>query len=377
MKILHLVNTLNPRGGGVTEAVKQFSVTLTESGHKNEIVTVDSQKEKWGDLDSIPIHRLGPAKSAYGYSEKLIPWLREHGKRFDLAITHGLWQYHGPATRKVFLELGRPYFVFAHGMLDVWFKTNYPLKHLKKWLFWPWADYRVMRDAKSVIYTSDNEMISSRKSFWLYRCHESVVRYGIMLPHKKPEEAEAAFLEKYPELKGQRFLLFIGRIHEKKGLDLLCKAWAEIDPEKRPPLVVAGPEEQTELLKTARALAGPDGFHYLGMLDNEVKWGAMAAAEVMILPSHQENFGLVVAETMIMGTPVLISDKVNIWKEATESGAGLVAPDTLEGTRILLDSWLEMTHDQRDSMATCAQPACESLFDLRKNTAALIEVLKS
>lgn len=377
MKILHLVNTLDPRGGGVTEAVKQFSVTLTESGHENEIVTADSPQDDWAQLENIAIHQLGPGKSAYGYTDKLIPWLKQNGQRFDLAITHGLWQYHGPATRTVFLKLGRPYFVFAHGMLDIWFKQNYPLKHLKKWLFWPWADYRVMRDAKSVIYTSENEMTSSRKSFWLYRCRESVVRYGIMLPEIEPDKAKASFLKRFPELGSKRFLLFIGRIHEKKGLDLLCKAWAEINPVNRPMLVVAGPEEQPELLRTARSLAGSNDFHYLGMLDNKTKWGAMAAAEAMILPSHQENFGLVVAESMIMETPVLISDKVNIWKEVTDSGSGFVAPDTLEGTRTLLDSWLSLSQEQRDCMTECARPACESLFDLRQNTAALIEVLEN
>lgn len=376
MKILHLVNTLDPRGGGVTEAVIQFCQTLTEAGHHNEIATADPPEAGFS-AGEVPVMAWGPCYTPYAYSLHYHRMLGKHAGRFDCAVVHGLWQSHAVLARHVFRGLERPYFVFAHGMLDVWFKQHYPLKHLKKCLFWPWAEYRVLRDARAVIYTSELEQISSRQSFRRYRARECVVRYGILTPQIRPDEAARRFLVKHPELKERRFLLFLGRVHVKKGLDLLTKAWAELPPASRPALVVAGPEQEAGLLAEARRLAGHSGdFHYLGMLHGEQKWGALSAAEAMILPSHQENFGLVVAEAMMMRTPVLISDKVNIWREVDETGSGLVEPDTLEGTRRLLHRWETMSADDKNGMATCADKASHALFDLRKNTAALIRVLE-
>ncbi|MEB0151131.1 glycosyltransferase, partial [Pseudomonas sp. CCC2.2] len=71
-----------------------------------------------------------------------------------------------------------PYFIFTHGMLDPWFKKNYPLKHLKKWLYWTWGEYRVLRDAKAVLFTCEEEKILARQSFWLYKANEVVTAFG-------------------------------------------------------------------------------------------------------------------------------------------------------------------------------------------------------
>ena len=83
------------------------------------------------------------------------------------------------------------------------------------------------------------------------------------------------------------------------------------------------------------------------MLKGELKWGAFRSAEAMILPSHQENFGIVVAESMACSTPVLISDKVNVWREVASSQAGLVEPDTLQGTTNLIRRFTALSEDER------------------------------
>lgn len=376
MRILHLVNTLNPRGGGVTEAVKQFGLTLSEYGHPSTIVSLDASSSDWHLPQDVEYHALGPAITQYGYCAQLKAWLKNNTCNYDAVITHGLWQYHGLAVRSVCLKAGVRYFVFAHGMLDEWFKIHYPLKHLKKWLFWPWADYRILRDASAVIYTSEFERLSSRKSFWLYRCREKVVNYGITLPEIDPDAAREAFLQRFPQLRNKRFLLFLGRIHVKKGLDLLARAWSELDPATRPELVIAGPAEEPEFLKAVLRVAGEKSVHCPGMLEGDLKWGAFAAADAMILPSHQENFGLVVAESLYMGTPVLISNKVNIWSEIKNAQVGILADDTLEGTRSLLKRWESMPVAERDAMSSKARAACTKLFDLRKNTQELINLLE-
>ena len=349
MNLLHVTSTLDPRTGGVAEAVRQFALALTRAGHRNAVATVDAPGEPF--LDGLPfdVHPLGPSRGSYQYTPKLARWLYEQGAggRWDAVVTHGMWQHHGLATWRAFRRSRTPRYVFPHGMLDPWFKRTYPRKHLKKWLYWPWAEYRILRGARAVLFTCEEERRLARESFWLYRANERLATLGIAEPPGEGEMQRELFWKTFPELRGKRLILFLGRIVPKKGCDLLLRAFAEAAPADVS-LVLAGPDGadspgpfQADLTRFKTAAAWP------GMLSGDLKWGALRAAEVFILPSHQENFGLAVVESLACGVPVLISDKVNLWREIEADGAGLVAPDTLEGTRQLLGRWLALPAEER------------------------------
>src|SRR5262249_6303466 len=132
-----------------------------------------------------------------------------HAAAFDAVVVNGLWQYHGFGTRLALRRLDMPYHVFTHGMLDPWFKRAYPLKHLKKWLYWPWAEYRVLRDAAGVLFTSEEERLLARQSFWLYHAKEHVVAYGTSAPPQNGDALREAFLATHPQLRGKRIVLFL------------------------------------------------------------------------------------------------------------------------------------------------------------------------
>src|SRR5262249_15848954 len=123
------------------------------------------------------------------------------------------------------------------------------LKHLKKWLYWPWAEYRVLRDANAVCFTCEEERRLARKSFWLYRCNEKVVAYGTAAPAGDPEKQKKLFFARHPETQDKRIVLFLGRIHLKKGCDLLIEAFSKMvkgmTDGLSPPfhLVLAGPDQ--------------------------------------------------------------------------------------------------------------------------------------
>lgn len=112
------------------------------------------------------------------------------------------------------------------------------------------------------------------------------------------------------------------------------------------------------------------------MLSGDLKWGAFHAAEVLVLPSHQENFGIVVAEAMACKLPVLISNKVNIWREIATAGAGLVANDDLDGTTQLLQKWLAMSLDEQQTMQQKAKQYFTERLEIHKAAQSLVEVLK-
>jgi len=370
MKILHVISSVDPRGGGPIEGINQIARVQHARGHSIEIASLDDPENAVVDASPVPVHALGPPASHYRYTPRLVPWLRANAGGYDAVIINGLWQYGSFATWLALRGGDTPYFVFTHGMLDPWFKQAYPMKHLKKWLFWPWADYRVLRDAAAVFFTCEEERLLARRSFWLYRCNEKVVGYGTSVPDGIPETQRAAFSARYPELAGKRVLLFLSRIHEKKGCDLLIEGFAAAcgkDPQLH--LVMAGPDQagwQAVLSRRARQLGVGSRVTWTGMLSGDLKWGAYRSAEVFILPSHQENFGIVVAEALACGLPVLISNKVNIWREISEDGAGLVEEDTFSGTVSLLHRWLALDCRDRQRMRQAALQSFAARFEINQ-----------
>jgi glycosyltransferase involved in cell wall biosynthesis len=380
MKILQVVSSMDPRAGGVTEAVRQMSEAAISLGCGVQAATLDLPAAHFVKTSQFPIHTLGPSSTAFAYSRRILPWLLEHGRSYDVLVVHGLWQYHAFAVRQAARKLGIPYVVFPHGMLDPYFKKAHPLKHMKKWLYWPWGDYRVLRDAASVCFTTEEERIAARKSFWLYQAKEKVLNLGVAPPPGDASANRASFYRRYPELAGKRLAVFLGRIHPKKGCDLAIRAFAEVfagDSDWH--LLIAGPDQvgwQPELERLAASLAIAGRATFTGMLSGDEKWGALQAAEFFFLPSHQENFGMVVAEALACQVPVLISDKINIWREVTEAQAGLVAPDTLAGATSLLRTWRAMTHIQRANMRAKTLACFEMKFEIRQAAAQLVETLR-
>jgi glycosyltransferase involved in cell wall biosynthesis len=370
VKILHVTSSLDPLGGGVAEAILQIAAALVRAGHATEIATVDAPGSAWLQDAPCPVHALGPHRTSYQYAPGLLPWLRAHRDEFDAVISHGLWQYHGFATWRAWRGARGKRFVYAHGMLDPWFKRTYPKKHLKKWLYWPWAEYRLLREARAVFFTCEEEKRLARESFWLYRVNEAVAPLGLAEPPGPPERQIELFYAAYPQLRGRPFLLFLGRVHPKKGVDLLLEAWAA--KSGAGPLVIAGPGEP-DFLESLRARAGrgADLPIWTGMLTGDLKWGALRAAGAFTLPSHQENFGLAVVEALACGTPVLISNKVNIWREILEDRAGLVGDDTLAGVSDLLTNWEILDVAEKENYRRRARRCFEARFQVDAATARL------
>ncbi len=368
MKILQVINTLSATAGGPTEGAVTQHRELTAMGHIAHMLTLDSPEEHIdGRITPGAVFCVGPRKLRYGYSAGLASWLRANARNYDVLVIHGLWQYHGYCVRRIANSLGVPYVVFFHGMLDPWFKTQYPLKHLKKWLYWLLAEYRVVRDAHFVLFTSAEEMFLARESFWLYKARERLVGYGIR-QRQAGASAGELFLQQFPDLRGKRILLFLSRIHPKKGCDLLIRSFSAVagrDPALH--LVFAGPDLVgwgSRLAQLAQDLDVRGRVSFIGMLQGEIKWGAYDAAEIFVLPSHQENFGIAVAEALASRVPVLTTNKINIWREIEGAGAGFIDIDTQAGIDRLLRRWLEMTERERLRMRERAIACFLDLFEI-------------
>jgi glycosyltransferase involved in cell wall biosynthesis len=373
---------MNPRGGGPSEGIRRMDAELVTQGHSCETLCMDLQD----DVDEFQksyagrLITLGPGLAGYAYQSRLVPWLKSHAGRYDVVIVHGLWQYHALAAWRALAGGDVPYFVLVHGMLDPWFKRTYPLKHIKKWVYWLLAEHRVLRDAHRVIFTSEEERLLARQSFRRYEVSEAVTGYGTAPPPSDGDRLVKVFLESYPELRGKRLVLFLSRIHEKKGCDLLIEAFAKVaELDDHLHLVMAGPDQSgwvAELKAQVSARGIANHVTWPGMLYGEMKLGAFYAAEVFALPSHQENFGIVVAEALSCGKPVLISNQVNIWREIEAHHAGFVASDNFEGTLHNLQRWLALDKKDVEQMGQNAKNCFAEHFHIYTAARRFLEIIQ-
>jgi glycosyltransferase involved in cell wall biosynthesis len=383
LRLLHALRTINPAEGGPVEGVRQLSRVNLHYGHDVEAVCLDAPDAPWLERLGIKVYALGPSKGVYGYTDKLVPWIRAHASKYDAVIINGVWQYNTLGVWRGLQGLNVPYFVFTHGMLDPYFRRRYPLKHFKKWVYWPWGVYPVLRDARAVFFTCEEERRLARKSFWLYDCDELVLSYGTQGVPDPGHDYRPAFLAKHPALAGKRQFLFLGRVNPKKGPDLLIRAVAKLKRAGKWDMatirvVMAGPADGAygdSLHALAKREQVEDVLYWTGMVLGDEKWGALQTAEVFVLPSHQENFGIAVVEALSAGTPVLISKPVNIWPEIIQDGAGLAEDDTLGGTVALLERWLALDAAEKATMRSRTVPCFQDRYTAERAARSLLSRL--
>jgi glycosyltransferase involved in cell wall biosynthesis len=363
LRILHVVESVNPVGGGPIEGIRQRALSHHSLGDTLHIACLDPPGAPYLAFPGVPVEPLRCSWADNLFPFSLLRWIRDHHHAYDAVVVNGIWQFHLLAAYLAVRGSSTPFLVFPHGMLDPWFRYRYPLKHLKKWLVWPWAIYLPLRGADAVCFTCNQERLLARQSFWLYHCHEVVVNYGSKgIPDPSCDYA-APFLEAHPAIAGRQRFLFLGRVAPKKGPDLLLRAIAALQAEglwdpATMVLVLAGPAQgayATELQRLAERLGITASLHWTGMLQGDRKWGAFQSADAFVLPSHQENFGIAVAEALSCSTPVLLTHPVNIAADIAAAGAGLVEHDTVAGITTLLRRWLALDPTARSAMATEAR----------------------
>lgn len=406
MQILHVIPSMDPAQGGVAQAVRNMVPALARLDVRNEVVSFDPADAAFLGRDDFPVHAIGPAKGGYGYCVALGPWLAANLQRFDVVIAHGLWQYHLAGSwsavaryrRAHASAAGSPrFYVMPHGMLDPYFQKapGRRIKALRNTVFWKFIEGKPVNNADGVLFTCAEELTLAREPFTPYRPRRELdVGLGIQAPPPRHADMAPAFAERCPQVAGRPYLLFLSRLHEKKGTDLLIRAYVQLQAQWRrdgkgralPALVVAGPGLDTDYGRSLQQLAAPQAggtngaddapdIHFPGMLGGDAKWGALYGCDAFVLPSHQENFGIAVVEAMACGRPVLISRQVNIWREC-EPG-GIVADDTQAGALELLTRWLALTPQQQAMLGDEAHAAYQRHFEAAQAARRLKEALQS
>lgn len=393
MKILRVITSMNPIAGGPCQGIRNSIPALKDLGVANEVVCLDAPDADYLGKDDFAIHALGTGRGPWAYNKQLIPWLIKNAPNYDVVIIHGLWQFISYAVYKAIKHLRSktsnsiPYYVMPHGMLDPYFQKapERRLKAIRNRIFWSFIEGKVVNNANGVLFTCQEELILARKTFSSYKPKEELnVGYGIQEPPYKTPKILEAFHEVCPEVIGTPFLLFLSRIHPKKGVDILLEAyneWLESSNIKKPlKLVIAGPGLEANFGRDLQTMVNSkpklkENVYFTGMLKGDAKWGAYYASEAFILNSHQENFGISIVEALACNTPVLISNKVNIWREIESNHSGFVENDTKLGTLTLLNKWSGLSVDKKNKMSYNARKTFEELFAIAPAAKRLKEAI--
>lgn len=329
MRILHVIGNLSRAGGGPSRAVLDMAIATAGLRHEVEILATDHGGAclalEPALASGVAIRRF-PCRPprAWQYSPELARALESAIPRADVVHIHGLYFHHDLVAGRICKRHGVPYVLRPYGTLDPWIYRRSRWKKLPMEL---WFQNRVLREAAALHYTAVEEAERARP--FAQRAPEAVVPLGLDPAEFADAPPRGAFRAACPEIGDRRILLFMSRIHEKKGLDLLLPAFKRT-LEKRGDLqlVIAGPDEGAEagVQRLAASLGIEERVSFPGLLGGAQKLAALTDCSLFVLTSYQENFGLSVAEALAMGRPVLISDRVNIWRELKQDGAAFVVP---------------------------------------------------
>lgn len=389
MKLLHVIGSMNPDTGGPCQMIRSFAPWFLAQGHLLEVVCLNNRDAAFLKDEPFPVHAVGQGRGGWNYNPGLTPWFKNHLREFDAVILNGLWQFQGYSLWRASKSVtyAPPYYIFPHGMLDPWFQklSVRPLKAARNAIFWKTIQHRIIRDAAGMLFTCEEERRLAQLPFSPYQPkREDVVGLGVPEPPEFRPHMTAAFLEKCPGARGEKYFLFLGRIHPKKGVDLLIQGYATLHKKNSsgnpiPKLVIAGPDLDSiygrEMQTLAAEMCPRDSVLWPGMISGDAKWGALFGCMAFVLVSHQENFGIAVVEALACGKPVLISDKINIWREIKNDNAGLVSDDTDAGANIIFRDWTNLPPEAHAAMQKSARASFENHFGIAPAARRLLAVI--
>ena len=346
MKILHVIANLAPRYGGPFKACWEMARAVAQLGHEVSIYTtnqdgpgtlqVPTDRPVWLEGVEVRYFPIQPPRF-WSTSLPLAEGLRRKIKVADLVHVHNLYLFHDLVAGYYSRAYGIPYLIQPHGALDPFiYRRHRGRKQLLEWGF----QNRNIRKAEAILFTTANEQELAGP--FIFQTPGLVVPLGIDQAEFELMPEPGRFRSRYPEIGDKAIILFLGRVNFKKGLDILAKAFGAVARRRQDVhLVVVGPDNEgwgdrvRSWLKDEGVM---ERSTFTGMMLGPDKVAAYRDAAMFVLPSYSENFGLAVVEAMAAGLPVIISDKVNIWREVESAGAGKVVPcDVIKLTDEILD----------------------------------------
>ena len=364
MRVLHVISGIDPRLGGTAAVVSGLATAQQEAGLDVAVATHYSPVDDRAAATAlrtrgIAVTEIGPVTGRRGRHPDMLRSIDSLVAQIDVVHVHGLWEEIQHLAARSAQRHNVPYVIAPHGMLDPWSLRQRPLK---KRLYMHLRLRRHLNRAAALHFTSDEER--DRTAPLRLRPRAIVEPNGIDLNEFTALPARGTARQRHNVPPGL-MILFLGRLHPKKGLDLLIPAFARASLPGAT-LVIAGPPDseayESELKQLVKHHQLASRVTFTGMLHGLDRLALLADADLMILPSHHENFGIVVAEALACGTPVLVSDQVNIHRDISDAGVGAVFPLDINVIADELKRW-GSDEELRGDTATRAAFVARALYD--------------
>jgi glycosyltransferase involved in cell wall biosynthesis len=315
MRVLHVLPSLDQSYGGPVRAVLDLSARAQKYGLHSEILGVGELKVPDNPLQVANIHSVRCHWRPWAFSLDLYSWLIENIYRFDGVVLHGLWSYPVAIAAHVCQRQEMPYAMFPHGMLEPWAVRGQGLvKRLKKELYWHCLEKRSFAHSSGVFFTTQMERRISQETFSICGDRLILAPYGVEVNLEQAQHMREP-THAMRILEGRSFCLFLGRVHPKKNVDFLLRAWARARLSAKWLLVIAGPVEaayKEQLRLIIKSLCIQDNVLFFDFVAGADKEYLFSKAAWFLLPSKQENFGIAVLEGVNYGCSVAVSDQVYI-----------------------------------------------------------------
>lgn len=340
MRVLHVVPGLDARTGGVATGVVQLCVGLESVGVSTTVMSTDlcgpasapakrsvrqaDLPDGAGSLDIRLFRSSRPRRLAA--SRELREVLLRESPSYDVVHIHSLWLAPQLAAYRAAVRARRPWIVSLEGSLDPWLQQRGRVRKKAADLLW---QRRMLAGASALHLTTTAEADLTRDV--VPHVPRAIVPYPIDYGAQQEPGSAQRFRERFLPGRTGPVVMHLGRVAEKKGIDILIRAFRAVrDSVPDAQLVVVGPDDERltpRLLSLARELAVEDSVTFTGMVRGSARRDALAAADVWVLASHTENFGIAVIEALAAGRPVVVSSKVNGADEIGRAGAArLVEP---------------------------------------------------
>lgn len=375
MKIVHAIASLDPAAGGPPVVAVRLGAAQAAMGHDVWIVAYERHQAKeriaksYGSIPGYDRVKV-VALHQHGLGERLLATearadLKKLGAGAGVFHLHGVWDPILRAAASTARALRVPYVVTPHGMLDPWSLGQTTAKRLKKRVALAFG-YRRMLDGAAFIHALNADEARLLDPLRL-RAPREVFPNGIFIEEFDDLPAPGEFRKARPEIGDDPFVLFLSRLHFKKGLDYLVDAFAQIRA-KHPALrlVVAGPDDgyRATLEQRIADRKVADRAHVVGPLYGEEKLAALVDSALFCLPSRQEGFSMAITEAMACRLPVVVSDQCH-FPEVAEAGAGRVVPCDASRTAAAMDEILADSGLAR-GMGAAGRELVEQRFTWRK-----------
>jgi len=378
LRVLHVIPSIGPARGGPSTVIRTMARGQVESGLEVHVATTDDNGP-----DRLPTPGGAPLKEEgvfywifprqtrfYTISWPLTRWLMRRVAEFDVIHIHALFSFASVMAAICAQYRGIPYIVRPLGVLNRW--GMHKRRRWLKGLSFRLIEARILRKAAGVQFTSEQEALEARQLGFDHS--PLIVPNPVDLPDSRTKRG--GFRAAHPHLAGGAVVLFLSRLDPKKGLDLLLAAFARVREEHPDAtLVLAGDGDPTfvaTLQQDSERLGLQASILWTGFLQGDEKLAVLADADVFVLPSYSENFGVAVVEAMAAGLPVIVSDQVGIHREISANGAGLVVRCSERELAEALDRMIKEPALRAE--AGCNGPKLAARFSVKSVTRQLVDV---